>query len=281
MKFNKIRSYAKINLALNVVGKNSYLHKIESIVSFISLHDEILIKPIKSKKHDISFYGKFSKNIKKKNTVSHLLDLLDEKKLLKNIKFQIRVRKNIPNKAGLGGGSMNAASILRYLIDKKIVKCSLKQIKIISRLIGSDVILGLNFTNSILTSKNQIKNYKNCKKIYTLVVKPNFGCSTKDIYAKVSKFEKPIFNKPKKSMFNLEYLKKLKNSLEKIALSKHKKLRLIKSDLEKLSNPIFVRMSGSGSALVAYFQSKERCDNAKNEFLQKYKNYWCISSKTI
>ena len=115
-----IRSYAKINLALNVIKKISNFHKIESIVSFISLHDEILIKKIKSKKHIISFTGKFSKNIGKINTVSNLLNILDNKKLLKNNKFKIKIKKNIPVQAGLGGGSMNAASILNYLIKKKL-----------------------------------------------------------------------------------------------------------------------------------------------------------------
>ena len=114
-----IRSYAKINLALNVIKKISNFHKIESIVSFISLHDEILIKKIKSKNHIISFTGKFSKNIGKINTVSNLLNILDNKKLLKNNKFKIKIKKNIPVQAGLGGGSMNAASILNYLIKKK------------------------------------------------------------------------------------------------------------------------------------------------------------------
>ena len=46
MKLNKIKSHAKINLSLNVTGKKSYLHKIESIISFIELHDEITIKDI-------------------------------------------------------------------------------------------------------------------------------------------------------------------------------------------------------------------------------------------
>ena len=44
----KIKSHAKLNLALNVTGKNSSLHKIESIVAFASLHDEIFISKIKS-----------------------------------------------------------------------------------------------------------------------------------------------------------------------------------------------------------------------------------------
>ena len=276
-----IRSYAKINLALNVIKKISNFHKIESIVSFISLHDEILIKRIISKNHIIFFTGKFSKNIGKINTVSNLLGILDNKKLLKNKKFKIKIKKNIPVQAGLGGGSMNAASILNYLIKKKIVRINQKQIVDICKLVGSDVVLGLNSTNTIINYKDGIRRFANDKKIYTLIVKPTNGCSTKRVYSKLTKFNKPKFNKPNKQMFNLNFLKKMTNSLEPIVFSMHRKLKNIKFFLERSTCAEFVRMTGSGSALVAYFYSKEKCDNAKRHFNKKYKNYWCISSKTI
>ncbi len=281
MTRDKIKSYAKINIALNITGKTLNLHKIETIVIFVSLHDEIYIEKIKSIKHKIFFTGKFSKNIRKENTVSNLIKILEKKKLLRGHKFKIHIKKNIPNKAGLGGGSMNASSILNYFIKKKIIKTSKKEITKIAKLIGSDVILGLNPINSILSKNNKIKHFSNCKKFYVLIAKPDFGCSTKEIYLKVKKFDKPKFNKPIKKMFDIEYLKKMKNSLEPIVLSKYSKLRKIKLFLENLSKPFFVRMTGSGSALVAYFQSKERCESAKKRFNKKYKNYWCIASKTI
>ena len=281
MSFNKIKSYAKINLALNITGKTSSLHKIESIVAFVNLFDEILIKKINSKKHNVSFSGKFSQNIGKNNTITKLLKLLEQRKILNYKKFQIKINKQVPIKAGLGGGSMNAANVLKYFIKKKIIKITKKELLKISRLIGSDVVLGLKSTNSIITSKNKIKYFSNCKKYYTLIVKPNFGCSTKYIYSKVKKFNKPIFNKPKKSMFNLNYLKEMNNSLEPIAFFKYPKLKIMKLFLESLQKPVFVRMTGSGSAIVAYFTSKERCNNAKKHFNRKYKNYWCIASKTI
>ena len=63
-----------------------------------------------------------SKNISKINTISKLLKILDNKKLLNNKKFKIKVIKNIPQKAGMGGGSMNAASLLNFFIEKKIIK---------------------------------------------------------------------------------------------------------------------------------------------------------------
>ena len=71
MKFKKIKSYAKINLALNVIGKSSELHKIESLVAFINIYDLILIKKIKKKNHIVKFRGKFSKNINSNNSVTN------------------------------------------------------------------------------------------------------------------------------------------------------------------------------------------------------------------
>ena len=61
----------------------------------------------------------------------------------------------------------------------------------------------------------------------------------------------------------------------------HPKLKKIKSELEKSSKLEFVRMTGSGSALVAYFRTKESCERAKKRFNKQHKNYWCITSKTI
>ena len=176
---------------------------------------------------------------------------------------------------------MNAANILKYFVKKKIIRISKKGLEEISNLIGSDVVLGLNSTNSILNSKNQIKRFKNYKKYYVLLVKPNFGCSTKYIYSKVKKFNRARLLKPNKSMFNYKFLKKIGNSLEPIAFSKYNKLKIIKSFLEKSTKPIFVRMSGSGSVIVAYFKTKDRCEKAKKQFNKKYKKYWCMSSKTI
>ena len=73
-----IRSNAKVNLSLNVLGrKKNGFHNIQSIYSFLDYHDEIYIRAIKESKHRIKFKGKFSKNIKN-NSVSQLLKILDE-----------------------------------------------------------------------------------------------------------------------------------------------------------------------------------------------------------
>ena len=277
----KIKSYAKINLALNVTGKSSRLHKIESIVSFIDLHDLIYLSLINKKNHKVSFQGKFSEGIGKKNTISVLLKLLDQKKLLNNKKFKINVVKNIPQQAGMGGGSMNASSLINFLINKKIIKIKRNKLAKLSKLVGSDVILGINPSSCILSSNGEITKYTKKLKLHTLIVKPNFGCSTKYIFSKVKYFSKSKFSLPKQTMLDINYLKNLNNDLEAIAFKKHPKLKIIKLFLETFPNTIFVRMSGSGSSIVAYFHSKRACSIAIKQFKRKFKSHWCITSKTI
>lgn len=280
MSYFKIKSHAKINLALNVIGKSKSLHRIETIVSFLKLHDEIKIKKIKSINHKIIFKGKFSRGINSNNTISQLLSSIEKKKLLKN-KYRIIIKKNIPLKAGLGGGSMNAASILNFFVKKKMIKVKKKEIKEISNSIGSDVILGLKSKNLLLRKNNQIKIFSLKNKFYVLIIKPSFGCSTKKIYSKVKKFSKPEFNSISKNIFSFKFLKNTKNDLELIALNQYPKLKKLKCFLNNLANTEFVRMTGSGSAIIAYFNSSKKCKEAEKKVKNKFRNYWCKTSKTI
>ena len=281
MTTNVLKSFAKINLALHVTGKLTNLHKIESIVKFIDLHDTISINEINSYKHEVSFIGNFSKKIKEDNTVNKLFEILEKKNFLKKKKFQVKIKKNIPQESGLGGGSMNAATILNFLIKKKIIKINQKKILQITKLIGSDVILGIKPKSAILSSNSKIKKFLKTPNFNILLVRPNFGCSTKKIYSGVKRFSKSKFNNPKKNMMNLNSLLKYENDLEKVAFSKYPKLKILKSFLENLNQPLFVRMTGSGSVIVAYYQKKQDCKLAKVRFKRKFKNYWCNTSKTI
>jgi len=282
MKFQKLKSWAKINLSLNVTKKlsNNY-HKIESLITFIKLSDEINIKKINEKKHKISFSGKFSKGIAKNNTVIKLLNLLEKKKLIKNIKFRIKITKNIPQKSGMGGGSMNASCILKYLIGKKIVNISTKKMNELAYKVGSDVILGLEKKNSILINNGKTARLNNKINLHVLIVMPDFGCSTGDIFSRVKRFSKPLYFKENKSFFTIKSLIQSNNDLENIVFKKYPKINNLKYFLLRLPNVVFVRMTGTGSALVAYFKSKKSAKTAGMIFKKKYKKYWFVVSKTI
>ena len=277
-----IKSHAKINLSLTVLGKiNSNFHRIETIVSFISLHDEIYIKNINKKKHKILFYGKFSKGIPSSNTVSKLMKFMDKQNLFNGKKYSIKIKKNIPQKAGLGGGSMNAASIIRFFLLKRDKIISKNKIFELSEKVGSDVKFGLKLNNTIQLGNQSILRFKKKIGLYVVIVKPNFGCSTKSIYKKVRIFSKPNLNNASIKYINLDKIKVLKNDLENIAKNEYPKLENLINFMKNLKHNEFVRMTGSGSAAIAYFKTKNASLNATKVIKKKYKNYWCIISKTI
>ena len=190
MSFIKLKSWAKINLSLNLIKRlsNNY-HSIESLITFVQIFDEIKIKTLNKKEHKISFSGKFSKGIGKRNTVYKLLKLLEKKKII-NKKFEINIKKNIPQKSGMGGGSMNAASILSYFMKKRILNISNKKAKDLAYKVGSDVVLGLEKKNSILFKNKKIGRLNKKIDFHVLIVMANEGCSTKYIFSKVNNFFK-------------------------------------------------------------------------------------------
>ena len=282
MRFEKINSWAKINLSLNVIKRlSNKFHNIESLITFIKIYDEIKIKILNEREHKIYFTGKFSKGIPKNNTILKLLKLLEKKKIIKNKKFEIKIKKNIPQKSGMGGGSMNAASVLKYLIKKKIIKISNKKTLEIAYKVGSDVVLGLERKNSILFENGEVGRLKNKINLHVLIAKPNIDCSTKDIYENVKKYSKSLYNNKNKRFFKKSYLAESRNDLENVVFKKYPKIKSLKYFILNLPNILFARMTGSGSALVAYFKSKKAANNAAKVFKSKYKNYWYIVSKTI
>ena len=280
MRYYKIKSYAKLNISLKVLGKfKSNLHKIESLVTFINLYDEIFIKKINNKDHKIIFYGKFSKGISKNNTISSLLKIIEKK--LYGQKYLIKINKKIPQKSGMGGGSMNASSLLKFFIKHQKLNLSKKEIIKISSKIGSDVAIGMQNKTSILYGNRNIKYLNHKVNLYTLLIRPNFGCSTKTIYNKVKSFSKPIFKLNKRTDINYQFLSNLRNDLEEPAFKMYPVLKNIKLFMQKLDKTLFVNMTGSGSTIVGYFATKKTALNSFKILNKKYKNYWCILSKTI
>ncbi len=282
MRFEKIKSHAKVNLSLNVLGKQkSKLHDLETLVAFVDLHDQILIKRTNNKNHIVKFSGRFSNKIPKVNTVSNLLNILDKKKKLKNYKYSILIKKNIPQKAGLGGGSMNASSLINYFEKKNKINLTLREKYNLCSKIGSDVILGTDQKNLIISYKKKTKKIKKNLKIFVLMVKPNFGCSTKVIFNRVRHYSKPQLSKIRSKNIDFNLMSKLKNDLEIISTKKYPRLRKLRDYFLNIDKNSYVRMSGSGSTIVGYFKSKKAALNAKKLLRKNYKNYWCNLSKTI
>ena len=106
------KGYAKINLALHVIGfKEDGYHILDSIVIFTDIFDGLFFK--KNKKNGLTLTGEFSNSLNvKKNSLLEALNLFDN---LPTDQFSINLEKNLPLGAGLGGGSADAAAVIRFI----------------------------------------------------------------------------------------------------------------------------------------------------------------------
>ena len=282
MRVFLINSYCKINISLRVIKRlKNGLHKINTFITFARIFDQIYLKEIKNTKDKITFYGKFKNKISKSNnTISRILDLLRKNNFIKKIYFEIKVKKNIPTKSGLGGGSMNAASLLTFLVKKYNLRIKQKDLFKLAAKVGSDVIVGLKFKNVFFNSgSNTIKRYKNKLNLFVLLVKPDINCSTKLIYSKNRQFSKQYKNKDI-SKFG-KFFEKDVNDLEKVAFKIYPKIKRLKDYLNIQKKCIFSRMTGSGSVCVAYFKDYKAARKAEINLKNKFPNYWCKLSKAM
>ena len=139
------------------------------------------------------------------------------------------VKKNIPVKSGMGGGSMNAATLIKIFMKNKIVKVNKKKLQNINDSIGQDVKLGFFKNIMYLDGNNSVKILNKRTKYFLLLFMPKYGCSTKYIFSKVKKYSKPLKNI--KNKFN--NLGSLKNDLQDIVIKKNPELKKPIEFLEK------------------------------------------------
>jgi len=281
-----LKSYCKINLFLNVGKKNKKrkLHNIQSLVCLINLHDKIGISRVKSQKDKIKFSGKFSSDVKKKdNSVNRCLSLLRTKGMIKkNHNYNILIKKNIPVFSGFGGGSSNAATLIKYFIkERKLLE---KNELYFSRKLGSDLRLFFGSKQIFQKNLNQIIDLKRKLKFYFILVYPFLKSSTKDVYSKVKVYKNLKTNgfyKKGSKLKVVESLKYQENSLEKIVISKFPIIQKILLELRVIKNCQFSRLTGSGSACFGLFLTKKSADLGLKKIKKKFPKFWCVIGKTI
>ncbi len=280
-----LKSPAKINLSLKIGKKiNHQYHDIQSVIFLINLHDQITIKKITGKKDTFKFTGKFKKNIKlKNNTVQKSMYLLRKKNIIGNsAKYEIKIKKNIPVFSGLGGGSSNAATIIKYFHKKR--KIINGDINYFAKFLGSDFKLFFNKNKIIQENFFKIKNFNFKHDFYFLIVYPFKKSSTKDVYSKFRQYEEI------KKLNNLNRISKLKmvdklksetNSLESIVISRFPLIKKVLKELSLLKKCEFSRVTGSGSACFGLFLNKKDALLGLKLIKKRFPKFWCVLSRTI
>jgi 4-diphosphocytidyl-2-C-methyl-D-erythritol kinase len=276
-----LKSYSKINLSLNINCKlKSGLHEIQSYYCLINLNDKIKIRKIKNKKDKINFTGHNTKHIKKiNNTIFNLLRELRKLKLISNY-YSVNVVKNIPAFSGLGGGTSNAAFILKYFLKDRITENILKEIE---KVIGSDLRLFFYKQGFVKNLKN-IQIIKKKQKLFFLLSRPNINCSTREIFSKVIRYSKKTKFNPQKMTTRKKFINHIsaqKNELQSIVEEKHPIIKKLLTDISAEKGCYFSRMSGSGSVCYGLFNSEREAKKAINKIKAKYPKFWFSIAKTV
>ena len=276
-----LSSYSKINLSLLVNSKQkSDLHIIQSYFCLINLKDKIKIKKIDGKSDKIYFIGPFSKFINKNdNSIKSVLALLRKLKLISSC-YSVLVKKNIPVFAGLGGGTSNAFTVMKYVLRKKLSK---KNLNLIEKKIGSDLKLFF-YKQGFLKNLGSIINQRIKQTFFFVLIKPPIKCSTQEIYSKIKKHSsRNVFNKravKKRSSF-LNLLINSRNDLQSVVEKKYPRLKTILSNISRQKGCYFSRMTGSGSVCYGLFTNQNSAKKAQINLKKIYPKFWISIAKTV
>lgn len=266
----KLSASAKINLGLEVLEKRpDGYHEINTVLYRINLSDQVTITPA----DDIEIETEPNSIIPlQDNLIYKAARLLRENYPAVKHGAKIKLIKNIPVGAGLGGGSSDAASTLLGLACFWKIPVKTSELEAIALSIGCDVPFFFYDKCAVAQGKGEILSYFNFRIPYNiLVVYPNINISTSAAYnslklkkskSKPKDFESILqlaINNPK------ELQKKITNDFESYVFSEYPQIADIKSKLYS-GGAVFALLTGSGSSVYGFFDSKEKAEEASKLF---------------
>jgi len=261
MNWIEVPSFAKINLGLYIKEKREDgFHSIESIFQTISLKDLLHFK-LGGDKIEISSDNP-NLPVGPTNLIYKAANMFKEKGNA-GLGIKIKVEKNIPIGAGLGGGSSNAAVTLLTLNSLLKHPKNTHELTECAKKLGSDVPFFLKGGTALVKGRGEKIQWVKDIPTFTIVLAlPLFSISTKDAYNWWDKEEKQTLTKTNLSLIlhdmqegKREIFCELENSFCGLVLKKYPQVKNIMRELRKLK-PINVLLSGSGPAIFAVFGSE-------------------------
>lgn len=243
----------KINLGLNVVSKRSDgYHDIETCFYPIPWTDALEIIPAKETTFTISG------NVIPGNTNDNLC-LKAYKLLQQHFDLQpvhIHLHKVIPTGAGLGGGSSDAAYVLRMLNTMFNLNIGIEKLKHYALQLGSDCPFFITDNPMLGSGRGEVLESVavNLTGKFIVIVKPDIHVSTAEAYAGVvpSHNSGSVKNILKHTYID-QWKEKLSNDFEASVFKKYPRINELKEKLYK-HNALYTSMSGSGSAVFGIFE---------------------------
>ena len=255
---------AKINLGLNIVSKREDgYHNLETVFYPIPLYDALEIKYMDDEfpsdmRCDLKVTGNAVECDEQSNLVVKAYNLLARDFELPRI--HAHLYKKIPSEAGLGGGSSDAAFMIRLLDERMRLNIGNAEMERYAAKLGADCAFFITAEPSYATGIGDILApadgpHGNLRGYYIAIVKPNVSVSTREAYQLITP------KKPIKSCRDIvrqpiqTWKDELTNDFELPAFKAHPILADIKKELYT-QGALYAQMSGSGSAMFGIFKEK-------------------------
>lgn len=269
----KYYAYAKINLRLEIENKlsNGY-HTLHMVNARVKLADEMLIK--ESVENKVTFSDE-KLNMLQNNMCFNILEEITKSKNIKK-RFDIYIKKNIPQGAGLGGGSSDAAAIINFLDSYCDLKLTNEEKVAIGLKYGADVPYCLfNDIAYVSGIGEKITFLRNELKSKIILIYPSMFLSTKNVFEHVTKYTKPTpLDELEKMIEEKDFNLLLYNDLEQAAFKVMPTLKTFKEELKEYG---YVVMSGSGSTFIVIPNNEQAASKIKS----KYQNFLVVETEII
>ncbi len=263
-----VKALAKINLAIDVLSKREDgYHEIDMVTIPLKLHDSVEITPfpMNSRMETYLYCDDPTIICDESNLAYKALNAMRDSFRV-NGHFCISIHKRIPVQAGLGGGSADAAAVIKaldnYMHDSKEDKKKIEEEMALS--IGSDVPFCLYDKPSRVKGRGEVlEEIKVASPYHVLIVKPDVGLSTKSVYeaydACVDEVKHPDIPDLIEGLANGDEEMIEKNLVNVLSVPAIKALPLIQDLLNKMSimGLKLNGMSGTGSACFALHKDKK------------------------
>ncbi len=268
-----IKAYAKINLGLAVVAKRpDGFHELDTLFARIALQDELEFTPI-SKGIHLEVEGA-ELPLDRDNLMYQAAELYFQAAKI-SAGISIYLKKNIPIAAGLGGGSSDAAAVLRALA--KLYPAQLDLQPLAERL-GSDVSFFLQDV-SLAQGRGRGEFLEPLEPInrHLILINPGIHVSAKEAYLALKGFDKrlelPKLLKALQEHKEPEYI----NSLEPGVLELYPEIKKVLKAL-RTKGLQGVLMSGSGSTCFALVQDADEAITISQQLQKEYSHWWIQAS---
>lgn len=265
---------AKINLALHVTGRRpDGYHLLDMLVTFARHGDRLAFRP--SREDAFSLSGPFAGRLRGEagagaNLVERARDLLREAAIVAGHAappVHIHLEKNLPIASGIGGGSADAAAVLRGLARLWKLSPPATTLTDIALKLGADVPMCLASRPLIARGIGEdITPLPHLPGFFLLLANPLVGVSTPEVFRGLAKKDNPAFGfdfeqaRDREEWLNI--IRGLRNDLERPARALCGEITDLSQLMAARPGVRLVRMSGSGATCFAVFDDAEATERA-------------------